>query len=149
MKHLNRFILAGLFVFACATISHAQDAAPGAGFTEEPATVYIYRTQQAKTPGRAAPAVFVDGKMLARLDGGRYLVADLDEGTHTFSTNKKEGGVEVNLMGGNTYYISLATDSGVNVGSPRLKVVPNEEGASAVKQLKPVKGGGGRRTGGK
>ena len=141
MKHLIRFTLAALFLFACATIGHAQDAAPGAGFTEEPATVYIYRTRQAKTPGRAAPAVFVDGKMLARLDGGRYLVADLDEGTHTFGTTKKKAGsVEVNVMGGNTYYISLTDDSGVSVGTPRIKVVAEEEGASAVKQLKPVRG---------
>lgn len=100
-------------------------------------TVYVYKTPHQRTLGRVAPPVYCDEQLLAKLDGGRYFIVKLEPGTHSFrSKNKKDGGVEIELKLGQEYYLRMETRTGVQVNSPRISVVPNEEGRYDVKQVK-------------
>jgi hypothetical protein len=107
--------------------------------TPDRATVYIYKTWHTATLWRAAFAVYLDDKMIARLDRGIYLVASLPAGKHDFSTkNKKAGGITLDLKAGETYYLRLDTDSGTQVTNPRLSLVPLEQSRFDLKQMKPI-----------
>lgn len=105
-------------------------------------TVYVYKTPHQRTLGRVAPPVYCDEQLLAKLDGGRYFIVQLDPGTHSFrSKNKKDGGVEIELKAGQEYYLRMETRTGVQVNAPRISVVPNEEGRYDVKQMKYINDG--------
>lgn len=113
-------------------------------FAQEPAnktkgTVYIYKTWHAGTLWRAAFAVYLDDKMIARLDRGIYLVAEISPGKHSFSTkNKKSGGVELDVKAGEVYVLRLATDSGAQVTHPSLSLPAPEQYKFDLKQMKPI-----------
>jgi hypothetical protein len=103
------------------------------------ATVYIYKTWHAATLWRAAFAVYLDDKMIARLDRGIYLVAQVSPGKHSFSTkDKKSGGVELDIKAGETYILRLETDSGGQVTHPRLNIPAPEQTRFDLKQMKPI-----------
>ena len=102
-------------------------------------TVYIYKTWHVATLWRAAFAIFLDDKMIARLDRGVYLVAEIDPGKHSFSTkSKKSGGVELDIEAGKVYVLRLETDSGMQVTNPHLSVPPIEQIKFDLKQMKPI-----------
>ena len=52
-----------------------QDATPA-----DKATVYVYSYRHVSTLGRVAPPVYLDGKVLAKLDGARFFVVRLEPG---------------------------------------------------------------------
>jgi hypothetical protein len=138
---VHKFIGSALLLLALFACASAQDATPAEAPADK-ATVYIYKMRHAKTLWRYAPAVYIDEKKAASLDGGRYFVAHLPPGTHTFRTkNKKDGGIELELQAGQTYYIQMTTSGGATVGNPRLSIVPKEEGSYTVRQMKPIKSG--------
>ena len=106
------------------------------------ATVYIYKTWHAATLWRAAFAVYLDDKMIVRLDRGIYCVAHISPGTHQLSTkDKKSGGLEINFEAGKTYYVRMSTDTGAQVTHPRLSIPTPEESTFDLKQMKPVASG--------
>jgi hypothetical protein len=106
------------------------------------ATVYIYKTWHAATLWRAAFAVYLDDKMIVRLDRGIYCVAHISPGTHQLSTkDKKSGGLEINFEAGKTYYVRMQTDTGAQVTHPRLSIPTPEESAFDLKQMKPIAAG--------
>lgn len=102
-------------------------------------TVYIYKSWHAATLWRAAFAVFLDDKMIARLDRGIYMVAEIEPGKHSFSTkDKKSGGVELDIEAGKVYVLRLDTDSGGQVTHPRLSIPPVEQYKFDLKQMKAI-----------
>lgn len=114
------------------------------GFTQEidKGTVYIYKTPHGRTLWRATFPVYVDEVLAAKLDGGRYFTTKLSPGKHTFrSKDKRQGGVEVEIKAGETYYLRLETEEGATVGKPRILYVPAEEGSYDIKQMKLIKAG--------
>lgn len=104
------------------------------------ATIYIYQTPHARMLKRAAPPVFLGDKLLADLDGGRYFVVKLGPGTHSFrSKNKKNGGVEFEVKGGETYYLRVEMEhTGYFLKFSGISLIPKEQGAYTVKQLRPI-----------
>lgn len=104
------------------------------------ATVIVYQTPHARMMKRAAPEVYVDDKLTAKLDGGRYFVLKLASGLHTFrSKNKKNGGAEIEIKAGETYYLRLTMEhTGYFLKFSGIETVPPEQGGYTVKQLKPI-----------
>lgn len=106
------------------------------------ATAYIFKTPHAKTLGRATFPVYVDEKLIAKLDGERYFVMLLEPGMHVVrSKSKKAGGVEIDMKAGQAYFFRMFTSADITIGSPRFALVPNEEGSFTLKQQKPIKEG--------
>jgi hypothetical protein len=101
------------------------------------ASVYIYRYKQ--FAGSAlSPSVFCDENELARMENGRFFVAKLSPGKHTFRSNDKQAGVEVELKGEQDYYIRVEIATGMMKGHGRLVLVASEQGAYEIKKLKPL-----------
>jgi hypothetical protein len=132
-------IIVLLFTFLFISINaqtSSRDDVPGT------ATVYIYKTWHAATLWRAAFAVYLDDKMIVRLDRGIYCVAHIDPGTHQLSTkDKKSGGLEINFEAGKIYYVRMQTDTGAQVTHPRLSIPTSEESTFDLKQMKPIAAG--------
>lgn len=107
---------------------------------DDKATVYIYQTPHARMMKRAAPEVFCDEKLIAKLDGGRYFVVKLDPGVHSFrSKNKKNGGMEKEFKAGEVYYLRLTMEhTGYFLKFSGISSVQPEEGSYTVKQLRAI-----------
>lgn len=135
MKAITTSLLtAVLFVSA-----PAQEDTPSLDAKPDTATVYIYKTWHTWTLWRAAFAVYLDNKMIARLDRGIYCVAHIEPGVHQLSTkDKRAGGVEINFEVGKTYYIRMTTDSGAQVTHPRLDIPSPEEALFDLGQMSPI-----------
>lgn len=104
------------------------------------ATIYVYQTPHARMLKRAAPDVFCNGAKLAELDGGRYFVLHLPPGEYAFhSKNRKNGGAQLNVEAGETYYLRLEMEhTGYFLKFSGISVVQSEQGAFTVKQLRPI-----------
>src|SRR5712675_1007410 len=63
------------------------------------AVVYFYRYKQ-YAGSALAPSVYCDEAELARMENGRYFTVKLAPGKHTFRSNDKQSGVEVDLKPG-------------------------------------------------
>jgi hypothetical protein len=111
-----------------------QDAAPA-----DKATVYVYSYRHVRTLGRVAPPVYLDGKVLAKLDGARFFVVRLEPGTHSLHLkDKKRGGIELDFKAGETYYVRMDMREGTTVGPAGLTLVPKENAEFDLKQMKPA-----------
>jgi hypothetical protein len=103
------------------------------------ATVYVYSYRHVRTLGRVAPPVYLDGKVLAKLDGARFFVVRLEPGTHSFHLkDKKRGGIELDFKAGETYYVRMDMREGTTVGPAGLTLVPKENAEFDLKQMKPA-----------
>ncbi len=101
------------------------------------ATVYIYRYKQ-YTGSALSPSVYCDEGELARMDNGRYFVAKLTAGKHTFRSNDKQSGVELELKEGETYYLRVELVTGFMKGHGRLVLTQKEQGSYEIKKLQPL-----------
>lgn len=111
-----------------------QDATPA-----DKATVYVYSYRHVRTLGRVAPPVYLDGKVLAKLDGARFFIVRLELGTHSFHLkDKKRGGIELDFKAGETYYVRMDMREGTTVGPAGLTLVPKENAEFDLKQMKPA-----------
>lgn len=111
-----------------------QDATPA-----DKATVYVYSYRHVRTLGRVAPPVYLDGKVLAKLDGARFFIVRLEPGTHSFHLkDKKRGGIELDFKAGETYFIRMEKREGTTVGPAGLTLVPKENAEFDLKQMKPI-----------
>ena len=72
------------------------------------------------------------------MENGRFFVAKLSPGKHTFRSNDKQAGVEVELKGEQDYYIRVEIATGMMKGHGRLVLVASEQGAYEIKKLKPL-----------
>ena len=123
------FCFTGLFAIAQKT----TDAKPSQ------ASVYVYRYKQ--FAGSAlAPSVFCDETELARMENGRYFTVKLDPGKHTFRSNDKQSGTELDVKAGQEYFLRVEIATGFAKGHGRLILMSPEQGGYELKssKLKPL-----------
>lgn len=104
------------------------------------ANVYVYRYKQFAGSG-LEPSVYCDDVELARMDNGRYFTVKLAPGKHTFRSNDKQAGIEIELKGGEEYYIRVEIVPGFMKGHGRLVFMQKEQGSYEIKKLKPLEAG--------
>jgi hypothetical protein len=101
------------------------------------ATVHIYRYKQF-VGSALSPSVYCDENELARMENGRFFVARLSPGKHTFRSNDKQAGIEVELKGEQDYYIRVELATGMMKGHGRVVLVTPEQGSYEINKLKPL-----------
>jgi len=133
---LSAVLLASLFAFAQA---QANPATPTIGNTTSKATVYVYRYKQF-VGSALEPSVYCDDTQLARMTNGRYFTVKVDPGKHTFNSNDKQSGIELDVKAGQEYFIRLELVPGMMKGHGRLVMMSAEQGAYELKsnKLKPI-----------
>ena len=124
-----------IYIVLCAARAYAQS--PAEKTAETVATVYVYRYKQFMGSG-LEPSVYCDEAELARMDNGRYFAVKLAPGKHTFRSNDKQAGIEMELKGGETYYIRVELVPGMMKGHGRLVLMQKEQGAYEIRKLKPL-----------
>jgi hypothetical protein len=142
-----RFPIAKALLFLAFSLSflHAQQADPAttqadasaAQNKDSQATVYIYRYKQF-VGSALAPSVFCDETELARMENGRFFAVKLSSGKHTFYSNDKQAGIDVDLKSGQDYYIRIEIAAGMMKGHGRLILMAPEQGGYEIKKLKPL-----------
>jgi hypothetical protein len=113
--------------------------------TTQPATqtgkakVYFYRYKQ-YAGSALAPSVYCDEAELARMQNGRYFTVNLAPGKHTFRSNDKQSGVEVDLKPGQEYFLRVELVAGFMKGHGRVVAVVPEQARFELKakNLKPL-----------
>ena len=105
----------------------------------EKAKVYFYRYKQ-YAGSALAPSVYCDEAELARMQNGRYFVVKLEPGKHTFRSNDKQSGVEVDLKSGQEYFLRVELVAGFMKGHGRVVAVAPEQARFELKakNLKPL-----------
>jgi hypothetical protein len=105
----------------------------------EKATVYFYRYKQ-YVGSALAPSVYCDEAELARMENGRYFTVKLAPGKHTFRSNDKQSGAEVDLKPGQEYFLRVEIAAGFMKGHGRLIAVVPEQARFELraKNLKPL-----------
>lgn len=122
--------------------SAAQDPSAAEKKSTEPApdakaTVYIYRYKQYAGSG-LEPSVYCNDVELAKMDNGRYFAVKLAPGKHTFRSNDKQAGIEMDMKSGEDYYIRVEIVAGFMKGHGRLVLMQKEQGSYEIKKLKPL-----------
>jgi len=71
---------------------------------------------------------------------GRFFAAHLPPGKHSFRSNDSQSGVELEIKGGEKYFIRVEIATGMMKGHGRLVLTPAEQGGYELKakQLKPL-----------
>lgn len=105
------------------------------------AWVYVYRYKELNAALRS-PSVFCDEIELARMQNGRYFLAKVNPGHHTFRSTVKESGVEMDLKAGQKYFLRVEIPrygSGRGFGvSANVMLVPPEQGPYELRKLRPI-----------
>ena len=103
------------------------------------ATVYVYRYKQF-VGSALAPSVFCDETELARAENGRYFTVRLDPGKHSFRSNDKQSGTELDMKAGQEYFLRVEIATGLAKGHGRLVLMSPEQGSYEMKssKLKPL-----------
>jgi hypothetical protein len=120
-----------------ATPTEAAPATSQPAVQEDKATVYFYRYKQ-YVGSALAPSVYCDEAQLARMDNGRYFAVKLKPGKHTFRSNDKQSGAEVDLKPGQEYFLRVELVAGFMKGHGRLVAVVPEQARFELKKLKPL-----------
>ena len=128
-------LLASSFVSARTAASATPGSATASQTKNSQATVYIYRGKHF-VGGAFAPSVFCDDFELARMTNGRFLVAKFAAGKHLFRSNDNQEGIDLDLKGGQDYYIRM--EVGPSSMKGRLVLVASEEAGDEIKKLKPL-----------
>src|SRR5688572_21753482 len=138
VRHKNgaTFALLACALTLCQSVFSQEAAVTPADQTGK-ARVFFYRYKQF-TGSALEPSVYCDDVQLARMDNGRYFVAVLEPGQHTFRSSDKQSGVRVDVKPGETYYIRVELATGFFKGHGRLILVPKEQGEFEMGKLKPL-----------
>ena len=133
---LFAILLCGFFALAQEQPAPAPQTADT---TSSKATVYVYRYKQF-VGSALAPSVYCDGTELARMENGRYFTATLPAGKHSFTSNDKQSGIDLDAKAGEEYFIRLEIAPGFAKGHGRLILVPREQAGYELKsdKLKPL-----------
>lgn len=124
--------LSGLFVLAQ---EPTQPKAESAEAKTGKATIYVYRYKQF-VGSALAPSIYCDGAELARMENGRYFTVKIEPGKHTFTSNDKQSGIDLDLKAGDEYFMRVELATGFAKGHGRLVLVPREQGAYELKSDK-------------
>lgn len=84
------------------------------------------------------PSVYVDDTELARAQNGRYLVARVGAGKHTFRAEDPAYAVEMDLQQGGCYFFRVEMATGFWKAHGRLVSVTKEQGLADLKRLTPI-----------
>jgi len=127
-----------MFVGASA-FGQEQAATAQADGQQATATVYFYRYKQF-VGGALEPSIYCDEAQLARMDNGRYFALKIDAGKHTFHSNDKQSGVELDVKPGQQYFVRMEIATGFAKGHGRLVLMSPEQGGYELKsnKLKPL-----------
>ena len=126
---------AGLVALAQEPAAESQKTAAGSA----KATVYVYRYKQF-VGSALTPSVYCDESELAKMENGRYFSVKLDPGKHTFHSNDKQSGMELDVKAGQQYFLRVELVPGAMKGHGRLVLVPAEQGSYELIKLKPLDG---------
>jgi hypothetical protein len=127
----------GLAFLSSFTLAQEPQAVttPAPAVGDSQATVYIYRYKQF-VGSALSPSVYCDEGELARMDNGKFFEVKLAPGKHVFHSNDKQAGIDVELEGGQKYYIRVELVPGMMKGHGRLVLVAPEQGSYEIKKLK-------------
>src|SRR5689334_21943777 len=105
LRVLLLVVLCSSFVYGQQTETAAPEtpANTATASKDSQVTVYIYRYKQF-VGSALSPSVYCDEGELARMENGRFFAVKLPAGKHTFRSNDKQSGVEVDLKSGQDYY---------------------------------------------
>jgi hypothetical protein len=117
--------------------SPAVQPTPTPSDTSSQATLYFYRYKQF-VGSALSPSVYCDDAELARMDNGKYFTVRLAPGHHTFRSNDKQSGIELDLKPGEKDYIRVEIATGLAKGHGRLVSVAPDQGTYEIKKLKPL-----------
>lgn len=101
------------------------------------ATVYVYRYKQF-TGSALTPSVYCDEVQVARIQNGSYFRIEVPPGRHSFRSNDKQAGVDVELKAGEEYYLRVELVAGMMKGHGRIVLAQKEQGSFEVKKLRPM-----------
>ena len=136
---MHKFRILGLLVVCFMGVAAiAQDAAAPAKAPDansSKATVYVYRYKQF-VGSALAPSVYCDEAELARMENGRYFTVKLDPGKHTFRSNDKQSGTDLDLKAGQEYFLRVEIAAGAMKGHGRIVVMSPEQGSYELKSSK-------------
>lgn len=141
MRCALRFLV--LAVWVTGSFAFAQDgsnaAAQAGDAPASKATVHIYRYKQF-VGSALSPSVYCDGNQLARMENGRYFTVTLDPGKHSFTSNDKQSGIDLEMKAGEEYFIRVELAAGFAKGHGRLILMSREQGSYELKsdKLKPL-----------
>jgi hypothetical protein len=133
--------LCGVFTSAQESTAPAPQADSQASQSAQSskATVYVYRYKQF-VGSALAPSIYCDGTELARMENGRYFTASVAPGKHSFTSNDKQSGIDLDAKAGEEYFIRVEIAPGFAKGHGRLILVPREQAGYELKsdKLKPL-----------
>jgi len=101
---------------------------------ESKAIVFFYRNREFY--GKLLkPVLYCDGIQLAKIANGRYFIAKVDPGPHVFRSKGKDSFIEMDLIGGKTYYIQVVP---IEFRRTQLFVTHRVEAVHAIGILEPL-----------
>lgn len=126
---MNRIVLILIAVLVCCVSLVAQEQNPVSNSGGQPAgdkgsgtgTAKVYFMRSTGFSGSAQGfTVFIDDKIVCKLNNRRYSQHDIAPGTHQFSVQyagksakDKAERIEINVEAGKTYYIQLISQTGL------------------------------------
>jgi len=141
---MRTFKLLALLTFSLTTLAAiAQETnavlAKTADGKPSKAVIYVYRYKQF-VGGALAPSVYCDETELARMENGRYFTVKVDPGKHTFRSNDKQSGTELDFKAGQEYFLRVEIATGLMKGHGRVVLMSPEQGGYELKssKLKPL-----------
>ncbi len=125
--------------FVLALIPYCVQAQEPSTPKQATSVVYVYRYKQF-VGSALAPSVYCDEVQLARMDNGRYFAVNVYPGMHTFRSNDKQSGIQLDVKAGQEYFIRLEIAAGFMKGHGRLILTAAEQGRYELQsnQLKPL-----------
>jgi len=134
-----RIAFATVLFLALHAFAQEATAPKQPGTKSSKGTVYIYRYKQF-VGSALEPSVYCDETQLARMDNGRYFTVEVEPGKHTFYSNDKQSGLELDVKPGEKYFVRVEIAAGMMKGHGRLILMAPEQGSYELKskKLKPL-----------
>jgi len=120
------FWLALLAMLSVSAVIAAAQQSSTTNASAAKSTVYVYRYKQF-VGAALAPSVYCDDVELARMENGRYFMATLEPGKHTFRSNDQQSGVVLETKPGEQYYLRVEIAAGMMKGHGRLVLMSREQ----------------------
>ena len=75
------------------------------------------------------------------MENGRYFAVKLDPGKHSFRSNDKQSGVDLDMKASQSYFMRVDIATGFMKGHGRLTLMTAEQAGYELKKLKPLDDG--------
>ena len=134
-----RVLLVVIFISNMFALAQDTNAPKSSEASPSSAKIYVYRYKQF-VGGALSPSVYCDEVQLARMDNGRYFMATVAPGKHTFRSNDAQSGMDLELKAGHEYFLRVEIATGFMKGHGRLVVMPREQAGYELRssKLKPL-----------